>query len=143
MIAPQAPQQPKSFRVSQLPGAYVLYMTNTVGRHRGDRVIADVVISNDSSGSAKVRGRWPAYFSLSPDSTRNGELVIDFDKQSRRLSLMFGDPEGNWTDAGVILIVFMVDRSAIVGRWFDGGLIIDAKSGLVPQGWFCLQRWAS
>ena len=139
MTAPQAPPQPRTFRVSQLRGAYVLQMTSTVGRQRGDRVLADVTIGSDSGGTATVRGRWPAYFSLTRDSAHRGNLDILFD-DTRRLSFILGNPHLRTTDTGVILDVFTVDKQMIVGRWVDGGLGVDARSGLHPQGWFCLQR---
>jgi hypothetical protein len=138
--APRAPSQPKTFRVAQLRGAYVLQMTATLGRERGDHVIADVIIGSDSSGEAKVRDNWPAYFSLGSDTGEQGDLTILFDNRSRRLSLILGNSALGLSDTGVILDVFTVSDSTIVGRWVDGGLGVDAKSHLHPQGWFCLQR---
>jgi hypothetical protein len=138
--APRAPSQPRTFRVAQLRGAYVLQMTATLGRERGDHVIADVIIGSDSSGEAKVRDHWPAYFSLGSVAGEQSELTILFDSRSRRLSLLLGNPALGLSDTGVSLDVFTVSDSTMVGRWVDGGLGVDAKSHLHPQGWFCLRR---
>lgn len=138
--APEAPAQSTAFRPAALRGSYVLQMTPTVGQERGSRVLADVIISSDSTGVASVRGRWPTYFSLTPDSTKRGDLTILFDGASRRLSLTLGNPRPYWEDLGVDLDVFTVTHDVIVGRWVDGGRGVDAKSRLHPQGWFCLQR---
>ncbi|HET7584884.1 MAG TPA: hypothetical protein VFK13_08255 [Gemmatimonadaceae bacterium] len=138
MTAPEPPAQPRTFRVSQLRGTYLLQMTATLGTERGERVVADVVIDSDSSGHASVHGHWPEYFSLTPDSTHRGDLTIDFDSRSRRLSLTLGNPGLRWTDTGVILDVFRIEPGTIVGRWVDGGLSVHREGGLHPQGWFCL-----
>ena len=137
---PRAPPQPKTFRVARLRGAYVLQMTATLGRERGDHVIADVIIGSDSSGEARVRDHWPAYFSLVSNTAHQGDLTILFDKRSRRLSLILGNPALGFFDTGVSLDVFTVGDSTIAGRWVDGGLGIDPRSHLHPQGWFCFHR---
>ena len=118
----------------------VFRMVFTVGTARGTRALADVHIDNDSSGTAVARGRWPRSFSMVPDTGTRANVTMLFDDRTRELTLVLGNRGLRWTDSGVMLEVFTVDADVIVGRWVDGGLTVDAKSGLHPQGWFCLER---
>ena len=138
--APKAPPQPDSFQLASLRGTYVLTMVHTVGPEQGQRIIANVELESDSSGTAIARESWPAVLTLAPDHKNRQPITILFNRASRRLSLVIGNPGLSWTDAGVSLEVFSVSRHAIIGRWVDGGLGVSKQSGLHPQGWFCLTR---
>ena len=44
------------------------------------------------------------------------------DISTRRLTFIIGNRGLRWTDVGVNLEVFDLNRSYIAGRWVDGGL---------------------
>ena len=138
-------------------GDYLLTMVPTVGPARNHVYTAHVAVpakppsGNVSAltGTARPDQPWPTPHSFAPGyEAPNSVLPVDFDYQptARSVSLILGNPGLRWTDAGVILDVFAVSKDGFAGRWVDGGLIVfrDSvhKSGVHPQGYFCLTRVA-
>lgn len=142
MTPPQAPAQAPNFSLRRLRGRYQFVLTHTVGPDRGGTIRGVLTIVTDSSGNDSVSTGWPHYLSLAPVEQSAVRQSVDvLFGPDRRLSLVLGNPHLEWTDSGLMLDVFTVTDSVVVGRWVDGGLSTFSESpGIRPQGWFCLIR---
>ena len=153
----EPPQLPQGLDARSWAGDYRLTMVPTVGPARNHVYTAHVVLlaraPTDSvsalTGTATPDQPWPTPHSFAPGYEAPNSVVsadVLYQSTARSLSVVIGNPGLRWTDAGVILDVFAVSKDGFAGRWADGGLIVfrDSvhKSGVHPQGYFCLTRMA-